>query len=153
MDVRSISAGFVDSMGRQWIRGELKRMRRSKPLVKPDDGNPLAVLRGLCVVLAFSPTFPPNLHTLPRPPFSLSLTHLNPYSLHSRPSTRPIPDIPSSTQMNVPDGPSLYSAPLPEPNEREGHRCMWAGCDKVATDPEVLYAHLCNEYVSTNSDG
>jgi hypothetical protein len=42
--------------------------------------------------------------------------------------------------------PQLYSAPTAHV-EPEGHRCLWEDCDKIATDPEVLYTHLCNEYV------
>ncbi|CDO73064.1 hypothetical protein BN946_scf185007.g118 [Trametes cinnabarina] len=63
---------------------------------------------------------------------------------------------PPASSAEVADPPQPPSNP-PQPSSSEdatpAHACQWTGCDKVLSDPETLYNHLCNDHIGRKSTG
>ncbi|KAI0347953.1 hypothetical protein BDW22DRAFT_1416325 [Trametopsis cervina] len=61
---------------------------------------------------------------------------------------------PAASSSSTPSTPTATSAkPASRPSSEPSHPCLWADCDKVMSDPEVLYNHLCNDHIGRKSTG
>ncbi|KZT30725.1 hypothetical protein NEOLEDRAFT_1053378 [Neolentinus lepideus HHB14362 ss-1] len=59
----------------------------------------------------------------------------------------PSPRSPSPTTADQ-DASSGHDSNSQEP---DAHKCLWHDCDKVMSDPEALYNHLCNDHIGRKS--
>ncbi|KAI0673703.1 hypothetical protein C8Q78DRAFT_1018519 [Trametes maxima] len=69
-------------------------------------------------------------------------------------SSSPPPASSSDTADSAPSASSSSGAAAASPEDTApGHACQWVGCDKVLSDPETLYNHLCNDHIGRKSTG
>jgi len=75
--------------------------------------------------------------------------HLNnmPGRLPSSPTYHPRSPSPPSSQD--PRTPQSESSNISDP--QSSHKCEWVDCTKAFSDPETLYAHLCNDHIGRKS--
>ncbi|KAL6307717.1 hypothetical protein BKA93DRAFT_823067 [Sparassis latifolia] len=89
-------------------------------------------------------------------PYDLSLD--NSYFFPSMPEPLP-PDVPLSLPASDPnpessdDPPALSPEAQPQPEEPSSYPCQWIECDRIFSDPEALYNHLCNDHIGRKSTG
>ncbi|KAI8995294.1 hypothetical protein BD414DRAFT_562156 [Trametes punicea] len=78
-----------------------------------------------------------------QPPHSPKASSASPPASSSDAAEQPQPSGSSLNRM------AAQSAEESIPN----HACQWTGCDKVLSDPEALYNHLCNDHIGRKSTG
>ncbi|EKM61402.1 uncharacterized protein PHACADRAFT_82703, partial [Phanerochaete carnosa HHB-10118-sp] len=67
-------------------------------------------------------------------------------------SPSPAPN-PAAANLQEQDPASDPRSTYQRPAAEDGHRCLWVDCDKVWSDPETLYNHLCNDHIGRKSTG
>ncbi|KAI0828935.1 hypothetical protein BC628DRAFT_1315893 [Trametes gibbosa] len=72
-----------------------------------------------------------------------------------KPSSSPPPAPSSEVTERTQSSSASPSAPTTTSTDDSapGHGCQWVGCDKVLSDPESLYNHLCNDHIGRKSTG
>ncbi|CAL1694159.1 unnamed protein product [Somion occarium] len=105
----------------------------------------------------------PLLHSRELVPLSLlqyslyrnSYLHMSASPPHGQSSSPPSPKLQQQEQEQQPESSSdiPQEKPQAKSDPAPGHSCQWIDCDKVLSDPESLYNHLCNDHIGRKSTG
>ncbi|KAI9068703.1 hypothetical protein FKP32DRAFT_1587472 [Trametes sanguinea] len=115
-----------------------------------DDSTPLLVPLEALQYNLHRQLYPSHfLHDTLDPPFAafMSQPPLSPKTATASPPA------PSSDAADPPQPPSNTTQASSSDDGTPAHACQWTGCDKVLSDPETLYNHLCNDHIGRKSTG
>ncbi|KAI0778748.1 hypothetical protein BD413DRAFT_464858 [Trametes elegans] len=76
-----------------------------------------------------------------------------PQSPKQPPSPAPAPSSDAAERTESASTSSTAPAATSSEESAPGHACQWVACDKVLSDPEALYNHLCNDHIGRKSTG